>query len=175
MSKVTFRSKQAFLQVPHELIFHVGVVHAPYDEKGKWIGSTEEWEKLQSLPDPDMVNNSYTFLEGVGNNELTLEREDAIEGMRAYIASRNDYLIVELDEEGNEPADPEGTVFECKTTLYQLYPAIYKGVSTAEGKTFSFNRGEKQNRYITNDAEEIKILRDYIKTRVDNEFTEVRE
>lgn len=32
------------------------------------------------------------------------------------------------------------------------------GVSTAEGKTFSFNRGEKQNRYITNDAEEIKIL-----------------
>lgn len=47
--------------------------------------------------------------------------------------------------------------------------------STAEGKTFSFSRGEKQNRYITNDAEEIKILRDYIKTRVDNMFTEVRE
>lgn len=74
-----------------------------------------------------------------------------------------------------QPADPEGTVFECKTALYQLYPAIYKGVSTAEGKTFSFSRGEKQNRYITNDAEEIKILRDYIKTRVDNMFTEVRE
>ena len=91
-----------------------------------------------------------------------------------YIASRNDYLIVEL-EDGKEPADPEGTVFECKTALYQLYPAIYKGVSTAEGKTFSFNRGEKQNRYITNDAEEIKILRDYIKTRVDNMFTEVKE
>lgn len=49
------------------------------------------------------------------------------------------------------------------------------GVSTAEGKTFSFSRGEKQNRYITNDAEEIKILRDYIKTRVDNMFTEVKE
>lgn len=77
--------------------------------------------------------------------------------------------------ERKEPADPEGTVFECKTALYQLYPAIYKGVSTAEGKTFSFNRGEKQNRYITNDAEEIKILRDYIKTRVDNMFTEVKE
>lgn len=29
--------------------------------------------------------------------------------------------------------------------------------------------------YITNDAEEIKILRDYIKTRVDNMFTEVKE
>ena len=52
---------------------------------------------------------------------------------------------------------------------------IAQGVSTAEGKTFSFSRGEKQNRYITNDAEEIKILRDYIKTRVDNMFTEVRE
>lgn len=34
---------------------------------------------------------------------------------------------------------------------------------------------EEQNRYITNDAEEIKILRDYIKTRVDNMFTEVKE
>lgn len=43
------------------------------------------------------------------------------------------------------------------------------------GSGYSFSRGEKQNRYITNDAEEIKILRDYIKTRVDNMFTEVRE
>lgn len=34
---------------------------------------------------------------------------------------------------------------------------------------------EEQIRYITNDAEEIKILRDYIKTRVDNMFTEVNE
>ena len=112
--------------------------------------------------------------ERIKSLEATLENEDVIEGIRAYIASRNDYLIVELVD-GKEPADPEGTVFECKTALYQLYPAIYKGVSTAEGKTFSFSRGEKQNRYITNDAEEIKILRDYIKTRVDNMFTEVRE
>ena len=52
MSKVTFRSKQAFLQVSHETIFHVGVVSTPYDGKGRWIGSTAEWEKLQSLPDP---------------------------------------------------------------------------------------------------------------------------
>ena len=63
----------------------------------------------------------------------------------------------------------------CPKCRQERYPAIYKGVSTAEGKTFSFNRGEKQNRYITNDAEEIKILRDYIKTRVDNMFTEVKE
>lgn len=84
-------------------------------------------------------------------------------------------FLISADEEGNEPADPEGVIFECRTSLYQLYPAIYKNRTTAEGKTFFFNRGEKQNRYITNDAEEIKILRDYIKTRVDNEFTEVRE
>lgn len=120
------------------------------------------------------IGSGYSFREGADHNEITLENEDVIEGIRAYIASRNDYLIVELVD-GKEPADPEGTVFECKTALYQLYPAIYKGVSTAEGKTFSFSRGEKQNRYITNDAEEIKILRDYIKTRVDNMFTEVRE
>lgn len=45
MSKVTFRSKQAFLQVSHETIFHVGVVSTPYDGKGRWIGSTAEWVK----------------------------------------------------------------------------------------------------------------------------------
>lgn len=55
MSKVTFRSKQAFLQVSHETIFHVGVVSTPYDGKGRWIGSTAEWEKLQSLPDPEDI------------------------------------------------------------------------------------------------------------------------
>lgn len=101
MSKVTFRSKQAFLQVSHETIFHVGVVSTPYDGKGRWIGSTAEWEKLQSLPDPDMVNKSYFFCEGSGNNELTLEREDAIKGMRAYIASMqglNAGNIVELED-----------------------------------------------------------------------------
>lgn len=101
MSKVTFRSKQAFLQVSHETIFHVGVVSTPYDGKGRWIGSTAEREKLQSLPDPEMVNKSYFFCEGSGNNELTLEREDAIEGMRAYIASMqglNAGFITEVKE-----------------------------------------------------------------------------
>lgn len=145
----------------------------PYKDAGKPNIDYAKCEEL-GIKDPDSVGSGYLFREGADHNEITLENEDVIEGIRAYIASRNDYLIVEL-EDGKEPADPEGTVFECKTALYQLYPAIYKGVSTAEGKTFSFNRGEKQNRYITNDAEEIKILRDYIKTRVDNMFTEVKE
>lgn len=123
------------------------------------------------------VGSGYFFIEGADHNEITLENEDVIEGIRAYIASMqgvNAGKIVEL-ENGKEPADPEGVIFECRTPLYQLYPAIYKGISIAEGKTFSFNRGERQNRYITNDAEEIKILRNYIKTRVDNMFTEVKE
>ena len=132
----------------------------PYKDAGKPNIDYAKCEEL-GIKDPDSVGSGYLFREGADHNEITLENEDVIEGIRAYIASRNDYLIVEL-EDGKEPADPEGTVFECKTALYQLYPAIYKGVSTAEGKTFSFNRGEKQNRYITNDAEEIKILRAYI-------------
>lgn len=95
---VTFRSRQAFLQVSHEDIFHVGVVNTPYAEGGRWVGSDEEWEALQKLPDPDNVNGSYTFSEGEAHNELTLTREDAIAGMRAYIQKRNDNLIVELEE-----------------------------------------------------------------------------
>lgn len=50
MGKVTFRSKQAFLQVSHETIFHVGVVSTPYDGKGRWIGSTEQWKKTPEPP-----------------------------------------------------------------------------------------------------------------------------
>ena len=57
--KVIFRSKQPYLQVAHEELFHVGVVITSYDVNGKWLGSQAEWEALQKLPDPEMVNNSY--------------------------------------------------------------------------------------------------------------------
>lgn len=179
MSKVTFRSKQPYFQLSYMDVFRVGFITVPvvggkpYKDNGKPNIDYAKCEEL-GIKDPDSVGSGYLFREGADHNEITLENEDVIEGIRAYIASRNDCLIVEL-EDGKEPADPEGTVFECKTALYQLYPAIYKGVSTAEGKTFSFNRGEKQNRYITNDAEEIKILRAYIASRVDEEFAEVKE
>lgn len=175
--KVIFRSKQPYLQVTHEELFHVGVVITSYGVDGKWLGSQAEWEALQKLPDPEMVNNSYCFGEGEKHNQLTLEREDAIEGMRAYIASRGDYLIVELNAEGNIlPADPEeSVVFECRTPLTKLYPAIYKGTTSAVGRTFVFNRGENQNRYITSSSEEIKILREFINQRVDAEFAEITE
>lgn len=157
MSKVTFRSKQPYFQLSYMDVFRVGFITVPvvggkpYKDNGKPNIDYAKCEEL-GIKDPDSVGSGYLFIEGADHNEITVENED-----------------------GKESADPEGTVFECKTALYQLYPAIYKGVSTAEGKTFSFNRGEKQNRYITNDAEEIKILRDYIKTRVDNMFTEVKE
>lgn len=85
MSKVTFRCKEKNFTLAHDEVFHVGVVRTPYAEGGRWIGSKEEWDKLQSLPDPERVNGSYFFGEGENSNELTLERDDAIEGMRAYI------------------------------------------------------------------------------------------
>lgn len=180
MSKVTFRSKQPYFQLSYMDVFKVGFITVPVvggkpykDDIGTPNIDYAKCEEL-GIKDPDSVGSGYLFREGADHNEITLENEDVIEGIRAYIASRNDYLIVEL-EDGKEPADPEGVIFECRTSFYQLYPAIYKNRTTAEGKTFFFNRGEKQNRYITNDAEEIKILRDYIKTRVDNEFTEVKE
>lgn len=100
--KVIFRSKQPYLQVAHEEIFHVGAVVTSYNVDGEWLGSQAEWETLQKLPDPERVNRSYCFCEGEKHNRLTLEREDAIEGMRAYIAQRDDYLIVELNAEVNE-------------------------------------------------------------------------
>lgn len=179
MSKVTFRSKKAFLQISYMDVFKVGFIEVPV-VAGKPIIDGKpniDYAKCKELgiKDPDHVGGGYLFKDGAGSNELTLEAEDVITAMREYVASRNDYLIVELDAEGNEPVEPEGTSFECRTPLTQLHPASYKGVTTAEGKTFNFNMGENQNRYITADAEEIKVLRAYIASRVDEEFTEVKE
>ncbi|MGI5897208.1 MAG: hypothetical protein ACOX6U_09685 [Oscillospiraceae bacterium] len=96
---VTFRSKQAGLSVAHETIFSTGVQHDMFNNAGEWIGSPDEWEKRQKLPDPDMVGKSYQFFEGEDYNELTLTSEDAIEGMRAYIQHRADDLIVEVKDD----------------------------------------------------------------------------
>ena len=163
---ITFRSRQAQLMVSHDEIFHVGVVHTLYKPKEgggiEWCGSSEEWDTLQKLPDPDMVNRSYWFREGENRNELTLEREDAIEGMRAY-TKRCGGMVVELDENGEKPALPEGTMFVSKIAGYQLHPAVYKGCTTAEGKTFNFNMGSGRNEYITADPEEISLIRSYVR------------
>ena len=99
MSKVVFQSEQAYYSIPHDELFHVGVVHATYkpteDGKGRvFMGSQEEWEALQKLPDPDMVNRSYTFSEGADHNQLTVGRDDVIEAMREYI--KGNKSIVEL-------------------------------------------------------------------------------
>jgi hypothetical protein len=160
---VTFRSKQAGLSVAHETLFHVGVQHDMFNNAGEWIGSPEEWEKRQKLPDPDMVGKSYQFFQGEDHNELTLTREDAIEGMRAYIQQSGDNLIVELDENGNEPSEPEGTPFVAKKAGYVLTPAMYMHNTSAEGKTFRFVMGAERNKYITADPDEIRILRAYVK------------
>ena len=70
MSKaVVFRCKQKNWNLAHEEVFHVGVVLTPYVGE-RWIGSEEQWETLQKLPDPEKVNSSYVFSEGVEHNEL---------------------------------------------------------------------------------------------------------
>lgn len=70
--------------------------------------------------------------------------------------------------------EPEGVIFECETPLTKLYPSVYRGYSSV-GKVFVFNMGEDQNRYITSNLEEIKILREFINQRIDTKFTEVTE
>lgn len=178
---VTFKSKQAQLAVAHDTIFHIGVVIPPrkVDQVlkigvsgdianlgARVVNDPVDYEVLEraGIPDPHMVNASYIFNEGVNHNQLTLTREDAIEGMRAYIQRRGDNLIVELDEDGNEPAEPEGTPFVAKRDGFVLYPAMYKGRTTADGKTFYFNMGAEDNKYITTDPEEIAIIRGYIRS-----------
>lgn len=97
---VKFRSRQAYLSVAHEELFHVGVQNILKDEAGNWIGTsggTEAKEAVSKLPDPEMVGCSYCFSEGKNHNQLTLTRDDAIEGMRAYIQRRGDNLITELE------------------------------------------------------------------------------
>lgn len=176
MSKVVFQAERAFHNVTHDHLFHVGVVHAPYrpteDGKGRvFIGSQEEWEALQKLPDPEMVNGSYVFSGGADHNQLIVEREDVIEAMREYIKT-TDNFIVELDEEGNFPAEPEGTPFIANTPHMVLAPEMYTGVTTAEGKTFRFNMGVERNKYITTDAGEISIIRGYIKAHANTGITD---
>lgn len=176
MSKVVFQSEQAYYSIPHDELFHVGVVHATYkpteDGKGRvFIGSQEEWEALQKLPDPDMVNRSYTFSEGADHNQLTVERDDVIEAMREFIRG-TDNRIVELDADGNFPAEPEGTPFIADIPHKVLTPAMYCGRTTAEGKTFRFNMGVERNKYITADAEEISIIRGYIKAHANTGITD---
>lgn len=161
-------------------IFNTGYIEVPvvagnpFKNNGKPNIDYSKCKEL-GIKDPDSVGAGYTFSEGEKHNELTLEDVDVIESMRTYIASRGDYIIVELDEEGNDPTDPEGAVFECRTPLIQLTPAEYKNITSEEGKIFYFNRGTQQNRYITADEDEIKTLRDYIASRVDEEFTEIKE
>ena len=117
---VIFRSKQSYLQVAYETLFNCGAditglgkLYKPnedayVDERGlahfgsvtqdkeHFIGTDEEWKKLQAQPDPQMVGGSYSFSSGEGCNELELSNPQVIEAMRAYIAARADDLITEV-------------------------------------------------------------------------------
>lgn len=102
-------------------------------------------------------------MEGEEHNKLTLNTEEEITTMRTF-ASTSDGMIVELDIEGNEPAEPEGTPFVSKTAGLVLYPAVYRGYTPAEGKPFRFTMGSDRNKYITSDPDEISVLRSYIRS-----------
>lgn len=103
--KVTFRSKQAGLSVAHETLFHVGVQHDMFNNAGEWIGSPEEWDKRQKLPDPDMVGKTYEFFEGEDHNELTLTEPIEILNMRDWLKGRKDFIEVLCDKEAESLTD----------------------------------------------------------------------
>lgn len=120
MSKVTFRSKQPYFQLSYMDVFRVGFITVPvvggkpYKDNGKPNIDYAKCEEL-GIKDPDSVGSGYLFREGADHNEITLENEDVIEGIRAYIASRNDYLIVELEE---------GKLEIVKTVPQDLQPLV---------------------------------------------------
>lgn len=176
MSKVVFQAERAFHNVTHDHLFHVG--YQPELEyfnetlgKVVTIATPEQLEERAKLPASHMVNRSYVFSEGEAHNQLTLETDEEITAMREYVKT-TDNFIVELDEEGNFPAEPEGTPFIAKIPHKVLTPAMYRCTTTAEGKTFRFNMGEERNKYITTDAEEISIIRGYIKAHANTGITD---
>ena len=78
---VVFKSKQKYLEVAHDNLFHVGVQKELYqysETQGKeiCIATEEELTERAKLPAPDMVNRNYRFMEGGDHNLLTLSRED---------------------------------------------------------------------------------------------------
>lgn len=176
MSKVLFQSEKAFLQVSHDNLFHVG--YQPELEyfsqtlgKAVTVATPEQLEERAKLPAPHKVNRSYVFSEGEAHNQLTLETDEEITAMREYIKG-TDNSIVELDAEGNFPADPEGTPYIADIPHKVLTPAMYCDRTTAEGKTFRFNMGVERNKYITADVEEISTIRGYIRSHANTGITD---
>lgn len=187
MSKIIFRAEKKNYAVPYEHLFKCGTDITALanlfrhnddgytDEKGcfhfptttldkeHFFGIEAEWERLQALPDWKNAGRSYIFTSGKGCNELVLEDPVVIEAMRAY-AKTTDNVIVELEEDGSFPADPEGTPFISREPHKTLTPSMYSGKTSAGGKIFRFNMGEERNRYITTDSEEISIIRGYIRS-----------
>lgn len=157
---ITFKSRQPYYEVPHEILFHVGVRENPPPST---VGYVQEMSRRATMPASHMINKAYRFLEGENHDRLTLSTDVEIEAMRAF-AGTTDNLIVELDADENEPAEPEGTPFIANKAGYILYHSLYKEQTPAEGKVFRFNMGSDRNKYITTDVNEIAVIRGYIKT-----------
>lgn len=168
---VTFRSRKPYLQLSYGNMFPDSFVKQSDRQKEIEVYLSMKEEMRKEFRDPREVPYSKTgredfmFDEGADHNELTLTDEEDIAVMRSY-SQRSDNMVVELDEDGNEPADPEGTPFIAKHSGYELTPAMYKHCTTAEGKTFRFIMGAERNKYITSDPAEIQLLRGYIKSNM---------
>lgn len=100
---VKFKCKNSYCTVAYGALFpKVGVYATNGYTVSEFTGekhqlvSEDEMTEIKKLPDPENVGGSYTFCEGVDHNELTVERDDVIEAMRAYIESRNDDFIEEI-------------------------------------------------------------------------------
>ncbi len=100
---VKFKCKQRYCTIAYGTLFPQVSVYATngytYSEdtgKETQLVQDDMMEEIKKLPDPSNVNGSYTFSEGIDHNELTVEREDVIEAMRAYIRSRGDTFIEEI-------------------------------------------------------------------------------
>lgn len=184
MSKVVFQSEKKYYAVPYEHLFKCGTdiialanrfrhnddgytdekgcFHFPTTtlDKEHFFGTEAEWERLQALPDWKNAGRTYIFCSGKECNELVLEDPVVIEAMRVY-AKTTDNLIVELEEDGSFPADPEGTPFISREPHKVLYSGAFEGDLD---KTIHFNMGEERNKYITADVEEIRAIRGYIRS-----------
>ncbi len=172
MSKVVFRAERKYYAVPYEHLFKCGtdisalanLFHSDggciVRDKKHFFGTDDEWERLQALPDWKNAGRSYVFASGKGNNELVLKDPVVIEAMRVY-AKTTDNTIVELEEDGSFPADPEGTPFISREPHKVLYSAKFEGDLD---KTIRFNMGEERNKYITTDVDEIRAIRRYVRS-----------
>ncbi len=105
MNKVTFRAKQAYFTLMHEVLFPVSAgktngytINQTTGEYHQYI-PPHEMEEIKKIPDWERIGSGYLFSEGENHNEFTTDKEVVIEAIRAYIKTftgENAGIIVEV-------------------------------------------------------------------------------